>query len=58
MLTLDSEERNMKKQLVVAVLFLLVIIMGTLASCTGGKDQYKLNIIYTSDSKGFLEDCG
>ncbi|MBL7033547.1 MAG: hypothetical protein ISR91_05320 [Candidatus Delongbacteria bacterium] len=45
----------MKKPL----LFLLAMIQLLLIlSCSLPRDEYRLNIVYTSDTKGFLEDCG
>lgn len=41
------------------LMFLLAMIQVLLImSCSSGRDEYRLNIIYTSDTKGFLEDCG
>ncbi len=39
-------------------LFLLVLVQVLLLMSCSQRDQYLLNIVYTSDTKGFLEDCG
>lgn len=36
--------------------FLLLLI--ALLSCEAPRDSYKLTIAFTSDVKGYLEDCG
>ena len=48
----------MKKLVAFLILVLLGQLMFAASGCAPAKDEYNLNIVYTSDNKGFLEDCG
>lgn len=39
-------------------LLLLLLLMLASSGCEAPRDSYKLSIVYTTDCKGYLEDCG
>ena len=39
-------------------LLALMALLLSLASCTPPRDSYELTLVFTSDCKGYLEDCG
>jgi hypothetical protein len=53
-----SEEVFVKKLVAFLILVLLGQLMFAASGCAPAKDEYNLNIVYTSDNKGFLEECG
>ncbi len=39
-------------------LLALIALLLSLTSCTPSRDSYDLALVFTSDCKGYLEDCG
>lgn len=41
-------------------LVLIAVVASSFAwlGCTPARDSYKLSVVFTSDCKGYLEDCG